>query len=271
MNAKLMSVLVVLMLLLGGCSSVPEDKVASAETNSAEQDPRDPLEGINRPIWDFNYDVLDKYILRPVAKGYSNVPKPVRTSLLNMALNLDEPVTVVNDLLQFKLKDASVATGRFLINSTIGILGLFDVASDMGLERKEEDFGQTLGVWGSDDGAYLMLPAMGPSTVRNTTGDLVDSTLFSFNLLELPQTILKVTIKVLDTRVELMEQEQLLLNSFDPYTFTKEAYLQRQLYDLHDGEVPESESGDDELDLDELDDLDDLDEEDEDTSDEAPN
>jgi phospholipid-binding lipoprotein MlaA len=229
------------MLLLGGCSSMKDDRIAAADSNEVT-DPRDPLESINRPIWDFNLDVLDHYILKPAATGYGNyVPAPVRTGLLNVALNLEEPVNLVNDILQFKIKDAGVTTGRFLINSTVGLLGIFDVAEKIGLKRKEEDFAQTLGVWGVDQGAYLMLPVMGPSTVKDLTGDVVDTAAFGFNMLSFPQSLFKLTIKTLDTRVELMDQEQLLRDSIDPYSFTKEAYLQRQEYKLHDGNIPESE------------------------------
>jgi phospholipid-binding lipoprotein MlaA len=254
MNTFAKVLLASLMLLLGGCSSVQDDRIAAADSNDIS-DPRDPLEGINRPIWDFNLDVLDQYILKPVATGYGNyVPAPVRIGLLNVALNLEEPVNFVNDVLQFKIKDAGVTTGRFLINSTVGLLGIFDVADKVGLKRKEEDFGQTLAAWGVDHGAYLMVPALGPSTAKDLTGDLVDSAAFGFNMLSWPQSLFKMTIKVLDTRVELMSQEQLLRDSIDPYSFTKEAYLQRQEYKLYDGDVPESEDEFEGLDEDDFDD-----------------
>jgi phospholipid-binding lipoprotein MlaA len=264
--------LVSMMLLLGGCSSMPDDKLAAAQNNangangegsasveeSAEYyddtDSRDPIEDFNRPIFDFNWKVLDQYILKPVAIGYGNyVPAPVRTGLLNVVLNLEEPVNLVNDILQFKIKDAGVTTGRFLINSTIGLLGIFDVAGELGLERKEEDFAQTLGVWGVDHGAYLMLPGAGPSTAKDLTGDIIDSAAFGFNMLSWPQSLLKLTIKTLDTRVDLLSQEQLLNDAIDPYLFTKELYLQRQDYKLYDGDVPENEDEFEGIDEDELD------------------
>ena len=259
MNTYTKVLLISFMLLLGGCSSVQDDRVAAAVSNDVS-DPRDPIEDINRSIWDFNLDVLDHYVLKPAATGYGNyVPAPVRTGLLNVALNLEEPVNFVNDILQFKIKDAGVTTGRFLINSTVGLLGIFDVAEKVGLKRKEEDFGQTLAVWGVDHGAYLMLPAMGPSTAKDLTGTVVDSAAFGFNMLSWPQSLFKMTIKVLDTRVELMDQEQLLRDSIDPYSFTKEAYLQRQDYKAYDGDVPVSED-----EFEGVDDFDDYDDEDED-------
>ena len=265
--------LVSMMLLLGGCSSMNDAKLAAAQSyvhgeNDAngeggsengveyydDTDPRDPLEDFNRPIFDFNWKVLDSYILKPMATGYGNyVPAPVRTGLLNVVLNLEEPVNLINDILQFKIKDAGVTTGRFLINSTIGILGIFDVAGKLGLDRKEEDFAQTLGVWGVDQGAYLMLPGVGPTTAKDLTGDLVDTAAFGFNMLSWPQSLLKLTIKTLDTRVDLMSQEQLLNDAIDPYLFTKEIYLQRQEYKLYDGDVPESVDEFEDIDEDELD------------------
>lgn len=222
-----------MLLLLVGCSSTPQDN-----KQALSNDPRDPLEQYNRPIFEFNWKVLDANILKPVAKGYQQLPQGMRDGLINAAQNLDEPVSLVNNLLQFKLKDASVTTGRFLINSTVGLLGLFDVAGEIGLKQKEEDFAQTLGVWGADQGAYLMVPVRGPSTTKDLSGDVVDAVAFGFNMLELPQSLIKLTIKTLDTRVELMDQEQLLNDAIDPYSFTKEAYLQRQEYKMHDGNVP---------------------------------
>lgn len=248
-----------LLLLMTGCAST-SDESETAQSNVAN-DPRDPLEQYNRPIFEFNWKVLDANILKPAAQGYQNLPQPVRNGLINAAENLDEPVNLVNNILQFKIKDASVTTGRFLINSTIGLLGLFDVAGEIGLKHKEEDFAQTLGVWGSDQGAYLMVPVMGPSTVKDLSGDVVDATAFSFNMLSLPQSLIKLTIKTLDTRVELMDQEQLLNDAIDPYSFTKEAYLQRQEFKQYDGNVPSKDIDDEYGDLDEFED--DYDEDDE--------
>lgn len=256
-----------LLLLLGGCSSTPEEN-QDLQANEPVLDERDPFEQTNRPIFDFNWKVLDAHVLKPAAKGYQKLPVRVRGSLLNAAENLDEPVNVVNNVFQAKFKDASVSTGRFLINSTVGLFGLLDVAGEIGLKHKKEDFAQTLGVWGADQGAYLMIPVLGPSTVKDFTGDTVDRIAFSLGFLELPTTLIKLAITTLDTRVELMDQERLLNDSIDPYSFTKEAYLQRQQYKEYDGNVPESYSEDEYEDLDEYDDEDededeDLDEEDE--------
>jgi phospholipid-binding lipoprotein MlaA len=251
-----------------------QDQIAAADSNEVdsselaiEADPRDPIESINRPVFDFNWKVLDEYVLRPVAVGYGEyVPTPVRTGLLNIALNLEEPANLANNLLQLKVKDAGISTGRFLINSTLGLFGMFDVAEEIGLKRQEEDFGQTLGVWGVDHGAYLMLPGYGPSTAKDLTGDVVDATTFALGFLSLPQSLLKTTIKLLDTRVDLISQEQLLNDSVDPYLFTKELYFQRQEYKLYDGNVPESEDDFSEFDDEDFDD-EDMDDEDMDDED----
>lgn len=270
MEIQFKALVVTALLFLGGCSSVADERLIAANQNNDVNedviaadysDPRDPIETFNRPIFNFNWKVLDQYLLKPIAVGYGEyVPPEVRTGLLNVVLNLEEPTSLINSVLQFKLKDASVATGRFLINSTLGLFGIFDVAEEIGLKRKEEDFGQTLGLWGADHGAYLMLPGMGPSTVKDLTGEVVDASAFSLAFLSLPQTVLKTTIKLLDTRVELIDQEQLLNDSLDPYLFTKELYLQRQEYKLYDGNLPEKE--------DELADFDDEDFDDEDFDDE---
>ena len=239
-----------LTLLMAGCSSTSDDQVVEAATNHVA-DERDPWENTNRAIWDFNWNTLDKNVLRPAAVGYQeHVPDVVKTGLLNVANNLDEPVTLINELLQFKLADAGVTTGRFLLNSTAGLLGLIDVATHVGLTHTDEDFGQTLGVWGSNDGAFLMLPAMGPSTVKDTSGTIVDAVAFSFNLLSFPESLLKLTIQTLDSRHDLISQEPLLNDSLDSYTFTKEAYLQRQEYKKYDGDVPEEDIDDDDIELD---------------------
>lgn len=216
-------------LVLSGCASVPPEK----------QDERDPLQSINRPIYDFNMEVLDEHILRPVAKGYLAVTnEPVRKSVLSFTTNIAAPTDAVNSLLQGKPKDMGINTARFLVNSTVGVFGLFDVASTLGLKHKDEDFGQTLGVWGLGDGAYLMLPGMGPSTVRNLTGDIVDKVVLPEIALSTPQTLFVFALRVIDTRATLMSQEKLLRESLDPYVFMKDIYFQRQLYELYDGEPP---------------------------------
>lgn len=214
------------LLVLAGCAQVPENKV----------DERDPLQSINRPLYDFNMDILDAYILRPVAVGYVEVtPVPVRNGIVNFTDNISAPVDMINAGLQGKAGNAGVSLARFLVNSTVGVFGIFDVASSLGLELVDEDFGQTLGVWGVGDGAYIMLPAMGPTTARNLTGDVVDNFVLPEIALTTPQTILVFALKAVEARASLIPQEGLLNDSLDPYLFVKDIYFQRQLYELYDG------------------------------------
>lgn len=224
---------------LAGCSTTPKQQ-AEQGSPAQYQDPRDPLEALNRSIWTFNFDYLDAYVLKPVTIGYMTVvPKPARTGLSNVVNNLDEPANFINGLLQGKPESSAHSAGRFLLNSTVGVAGLFDVASHMGLAERQEDFGQTLGVWGLSDGPYLMIPARGPTTLRNLTGDVVDNLYFPMSVLTTPQTIAKFVITALTAREQLMAQEKLLTNSLDPYAFVKDAYFQRQNFELYDGEPPE--------------------------------
>ena len=248
MNSLIKLSMAVLLLSLAACSSKPQttgsDSVASTNTvesgQAAYQDVRDPFESFNRAMWTLNYDYLDEYLLRPVTVGYMTVvPKPARTGLSNMVNNLNEPANFVNGLLQGKPKHSAISAGRFLVNSTVGLVGLIDVATPMGLDVKEEDFGQSLGVWGVGHGPYLMIPARGPITARNLAGDLVDNLYFPMSVLNTPQTIAKFTIGALSARESLMAQEKLLNDSLDPYAFVKDAYFQRQQYQLYDGNPPE--------------------------------
>jgi phospholipid-binding lipoprotein MlaA len=221
------------MLSLGGC--------ASNQTNERVQqynDPNDPIESFNRTMWDFNYDVLDAYILRPSAVVYADyMPQFARTGLLNMALNLEEPSNSVNNLLQGKLSGTFVSLGRFLLNSTVGLLGSIDVASKIGLEREEEEFGEVLGAWGVGTGPYLMVPALGPNDPRSGVGDYVDSAYGPLDSLNIYFTVLRTGIKVLETRAALIQQEQQLNSSADPYSFVKNAYFQNLEFKVKDGKI----------------------------------
>ncbi|WP_067656984.1 MlaA family lipoprotein [Ferrimonas marina] len=222
------------------------------------KDPRDPLEPINRAIWDFNYG-LDRYVLRPVIHTYVDVvPEPGQKGVENFIRNLDEPFSAVNNLLQLKPEWAANATARFLINSTVGVAGLMDIASDMGLPRKQDEFGEVLGYWGVPDGPYLMLPVLGPSSLREEAGDFVDRLYFPYSLMNFWQLSARWALDGLATRSKLIDQEALLDNSLDPYAFTKEAYFQYIEFQLYDGNPPLPEE-DDEAWLDDY--LDDLDEE----------
>lgn len=239
MKTLLITVLALTTLTITGCASKPANNDAAQQD---AQDPRDPLESVNRKMWTVNYEYLDPYVLRPATVGYMTVtPKPVRSGLANMVNNLDEPANALNGILQGKGKSTAISTGRFLVNSTIGLLGFFDVATHLELAQQNEDFSQTLGVWGVSYGPFIMIPGMGPTTVRDTAGRVVDNLYFPMTLLNTHITVGKFVIGALDSREQLMAQEKLLNDSLDPYAFVKDAYFQRQEYKLYDGNPPQQE------------------------------
>lgn len=242
--------------LLSGCAKTPNEQ-QQAETNAVSEeyiDERDPLEQINRDMWYFNWEVLDKNVLRPIAVGYATyVPQPAKTGIKNLVTNLEEPGYAVNSLLQGKFLKSGTAAGRFVINSTIGIFGLIDVADYMGLERHKEDFGQTMANVGVGNGAYLMLPAYGPTTVRDGAGDYVDGLIYPLYLLDWPLALLRTATKAVYTRAELIPQEGMIEGSADSYVFMKEVYFQNQNFEIYDGNPPLPEEELDEAFLDEID------------------
>ncbi|OUW89227.1 MAG: hypothetical protein CBD86_00565 [Gammaproteobacteria bacterium TMED226] len=193
----------------------------------------DPFEEINRKTYEFN-ESLDKNILKPVAEVYSNFPPKVKKGVTNFFNNLEEVDTFINQLLQGKPKESINDLSRFVINTTIGIGGIFDVASKMGLKRHEEDFGQTLAVWGVSEGPYIMLPFLGPSTLRDTLSRPVSSFLsVTFHMTEDDVNIALKSIDALETRERLLDVESLL--SGDKYVFVKDAYIQSMYYEIKDG------------------------------------
>jgi phospholipid-binding lipoprotein MlaA len=207
----------------------------------ATQSNKDPLEGMNRGIYKFN-QVADDAVIKPVAKGYKAItPTPIRTGINNFFSNLGMITTVVNDLLQLKFAHAFTDAGRFVINSTFGIAGFIDVASMDKIEKRKEDFGQTLGFWGVGSGPYLVLPLLGPSSVRDTTGLVVDTTTsdpitYTHNIGEIRLHNQLRTAQFIDKRAELMTATDLVDDaSLDPYAFTRDAYLQRRASQIQDG------------------------------------
>jgi phospholipid-binding lipoprotein MlaA len=230
--------LLFLFFILGGCAS----------SNSVDEqvqeysDPKDPFESVNRTFWDFNWDILDAYVLRPVTVVYVDyTPQFARTGLYNIALNLEEPSNSVNNLLQGKVDGMLVSLGRFLLNSTVGILGAIDVASELGLAREEEEFGETLGKWGVGTGPYLMLPALGPNDIRSGVGDIVDTSYTPLDALNIYFSIFRSGIKALESRAALISQEQQLEQSTDAYSFVKNAYFQNLEFKVTDGKVEKTE------------------------------
>jgi phospholipid-binding lipoprotein MlaA len=227
-------------LLATGCASLP---------SNSKRDPRDPYERFNRASYTFN-DTLDRAILKPTAKGYRAIaPQFVETGVSNFFDNLDTPKTLVNDLLQGKFGAAAHDTGRLLLNTTIGIGGLFDPASAAGLDRNEEDFGQTLGKWGVSSGPYLMVPFLGPSTVRDGLGEIPDEYTDPRHYVERDAIRFSVLFfNLLDSRARQLSLEDTLNQAFDKYAFIRNAYLQRREYLVTDGEVPEESLEDPETD-----------------------
>lgn len=202
----------------------------------------DDWEGLNRKIFSFN-DFFDRLFLKPVAKTYKNVvPSPVRQGVSNVFNNLDTPGTVINQFLQGKPKDGISDSGRFLVNSTLGIAGIFDVASRMGLPKHQEDFGQTFGVWGAGSGNHVVIPFRGSSTVRDTFGMVLDTFTNPLRFLSPSEAQYSaVGLYITDARVDLLAAESLMGESGDAYLFQRDAFLQRREYLVRDGNVEEDD------------------------------
>lgn len=233
------SLFLLLTLFFSGCATVEEEY----------RDPRDPLESFNRAMYSFN-EGLDKAILKPLAKGYRAItPAPVDNGISNFFSNLADLPSALNNLLQFKLTRAASDVGRFVINTTIGILGFIDVATNMDLPKTGEDFGQTLGAWGVGPGPYIVWPLFGPSTGRDTVGLVVDWYTDPLTYVEPERSrwLLK-GLRLIDTRADLIGATNVLEQAaLDPYEFARDAFLQKRDYDIHDGNPPLDDEFEEEL------------------------
>ena len=226
-------------LLLGGCASVPVE----------QRVPEDPWQGYNRAMFKFNAG-LDKAVLKPAAKGYRWVlPDFVERGISNFFSNLGDVPNSVNNLLQGKFKAAGGDSLRFLMNSTFGIAGFFDVASSTGLEKHNEDFGQTLGVWGVPVGPYLMLPLLGPSSVRDSGGYIVDLAMQPVTYIEDDAIRWGLrSLQVVDVRKNLLRVEKSTgLGLYDDYEQMREVYLQRRRSLIANGQLDDGAEEDDAL------------------------
>ncbi|MEL7310436.1 MAG: VacJ family lipoprotein [Pseudomonadota bacterium] len=202
----------------------------------------DPWEPVNRSIYGFN-NGLDRVLLKPLAKGYRFItPDPVERGVSNVFANLSTPITMVNNLLQGKPVDALSDAGRFLLNSTVGIAGIFDPATAAGLDKHSEDFGQTMAVWGVPSGPYIVLPFWGPSTVRGGVGLIPNQLLHGRNLID--DTGIRdksFILQIIQARASLLALDGQIAASNDPYIFVREAYLQNRNFVIYDGQPPEPE------------------------------
>jgi len=222
-------ILISLVVILTSCASTPENK--------------DPMEGYNRAIYSFN-EVVDDYVAKPVAKGYLFVmPEVGVKGVNNFFNNIRDFITVVNDILQMKFNHAANDAGRVITNTTVGLLGFIDVHSMNGGERRKEDFGQTLAHYGWENSAYFVLPVLGPSTVRDTGGLLVDSLFFDpisyINDVRF-RNALRI-VQFIDLRAELLNTTSILNQAaLDPYAFQRDAYLQYRERLINDDEINET-------------------------------
>jgi phospholipid-binding lipoprotein MlaA len=221
--------------LLGGCASTGN--------------PRDPLEPINRGIYQFN-DGLDKVLLTPAAEAYRGVlPQFVRTGVSNFFANINDVLIALNNLLQGKIPDAVSDVGRVAVNTTVGILGVMDVATEIGLEKHDEDFGQTLGRWGIGDGPYLVLPLFGPSNLRDSLGRIVDYRTDLVTYVDPSRDRNQLwALRIVNRRSELLDTSKILETAaLDPYEFLRDAYLQRRRNLVYDGSPPPEKDDDIEI------------------------
>lgn len=220
----------VLALLLGGCASNP------ATLTDPE---RDPWEGYNRKMHAFN-EGLDKAVLRPVARGYDAImPDAPQRGVRNFFRNLGYPVTLLNSLLQGKMDSAFIATGRFMMNSSIGVLGFFDVASKVGIPKIDEDFGQTLAVWGWQDSRYLVMPVLGPFTVRDLFGRSFYGYFHPVNyMIREHNNYWPLVVDLISLRAELLPLQADVDAAADPYVLVRDVYLQNREFKIYDGEPP---------------------------------
>jgi len=206
---------------------------ADFNTGNYEDEIFDPLEPVNRAIFSFN-NFADKIILEPVAKGYKKLPSPVQSGIGNFLNNLKLPLVVVNQLLQGQGKNAAESSGRFIVNSTAGLLGLIDVAEKIGLEQKQEDFGQTLATWGVGDGFYIVLPIFGPSNVRDTAGMILTYTTDPINAYAVREgeawlLPLRTATNAIDQRSKIIDEVNALRNnSIDYYAAVRSSYYQNR-------------------------------------------
>lgn len=222
---------------LAGCATTP--------IPPEERDPRDPWEAYNREAYKFNSEI-DRRVIRPVAKGYQTVtPPPLQRGISNFFTNIRSPVDIANLLLQGRPADAGTQLKRFFVNTVYGIGGLFDVASAGDIEHYSEDFGQTMATWGWEESRFVILPLLGPATIRDGTGRIVDSGTDVLTRLAVEETSLAlVGLNVIQGRVSMFPLDEQIEAAFDPYVYVRDGWLQRREFQISNGEntIPDYDS-----------------------------
>ena len=228
------SILLIIVMVVAGCAS----------RGAAERPPDpDPFEPVNRAIFKFN-DFGDKYVLRPLAVGYEWVtPQVIRTGIRNFFDNLGTPVDFVNAFLQGKVRQGFSGIGRMALNTTVGLAGFLDPATDIGMEKYDEDFGQTLGVWSVPEGPYIVVPFFGPRTIRSGAGNLVDIQYApQFNHLFSSSVQTKINIFwFIELRSTILSFDEEINRAFDKYSFIRDSYLQNRRFLMYDGNLPDDD------------------------------
>lgn len=232
MNILIKSILIITLLGFNiGCTTLDGPK-----------NPDDPFESFNRSMYAFN-ETVDKYAFKPIAQGYQKItPEPVDRGISNFFSNLDDVLVLINDLLQLKLDRAASTSARIVFNTTFGLLGFMDVATDFGLPKHNEDFGQTLGYWGVDSGPYLVLPFFGSSSIRDAIGFTVDTSEFDFVYDDMsPENVYALhMVKYIDLRADLLKAKDIVDETApDPYAFIRDGWMQRRKNQVYDGNPPE--------------------------------
>ncbi len=240
---KLFGLVMLIIVGLSGCAQTQDAELNAVTgpknvdytevdvTADQEGNANDPIEGFNRWMWDVNYDILDPYVARPVSVGYvTYIPSPIRKGISNFLANLDEPSSVINNVIMGNGDKALMHFNRFWINTVFGIGGLIDIASAAEIDKLDnKEFGDALGNHGVGHGAYVMIPAYGPATVRDAA-NFVDGFYLPLSYLGFVPSFGKWLFEGMESRAALVSQEALLENSPDPYALTRSAYLQRQDY-----------------------------------------
>ena len=235
--------LVTLGMLAAGCASSPTESESEESPDRAEYDPLEPL---NRSMYAIN-DVIDRYTLRPIARGYKAVmPEFARRGVTNFSRNLATPRSSMNNFLQGKPGRGFTDLGRFLLNSTFGLAGLLDIATAEGIPEYDEDFGQTLAVWGLPEGPYLFIPILGPNTLLDAVSIPVD--IYSDLLIHYDNSSVRDKVyglRLIDLRMRLLTADTLLEDSKDPYLTLRESYLQNRRFQIYDGNPPSTDEEED--------------------------